>query len=81
MIIVQSVQKWSTDEVVGWLEREGLGSLCSIAREQGLDGTILLALHKVCADSVSFSHDCNDLGIPVGAVRLKLKGNLVALFG
>ena len=75
------MDKWNTDEVVAWLEREGLGSLCLTAREHGFDGSILLALHKVCADSQSFGSDCNDLGIPAGAVRFRLKGKLVALFG
>ena len=67
--------------MVAWLESEGLGELSSVARDLGFDGSILLALHKVCADSQSFGSDCNDLGIPAGAVRFRLKGKLVALFG
>ena len=77
----QAAQKWGTDEVVAWLEREGLGSLCSIAREQGLDGSILLALFKVCTDSLLFGADCTGLGISGLPLQLKLKGKLVALFG
>jgi len=72
--------KWSTDEVIAWLEREGLGALCSTAREQSFDGGILLALYDVPADT-QYGVDCKDLGIPAGAVQLKLKGRLVALFG
>ena len=75
------MQKWTTDEVVAWLESEGLGALSSIAREQGFDGSILLALHSVRMEPVAFKSDCNDLGIPGGAVQIKLKGKLVALFG
>ena len=68
-------------EVVAWLERAGLGELSSIAREQGVDGSILLALYEVRMEPVAFKSDCSDLGIPAGAVQLKLKGKLVALFG
>jgi len=68
-------------EVVAWLERVGLGELSSIAREQGVDGSILLALYEVRMDAPTFKSDCSDLGIPAGAVQLKLKGKLVALFG
>jgi len=68
--------------VVKWLEREGLGSLCSTAREQGFHGGILLALHtEVKKENGAFKSNCVDLGIPVGAVRITLKGKLVALFG
>ena len=67
--------------MVAWLEREGLGSLCSIAREQGFNGGILLALYEVRTDAATFKSDCMDLGIPVGAVQITLKGRLVALFG
>jgi len=78
---IQGAQKWGTDEVVAWLEREGLHTLCSIANEQGLDGSVLLALHKVCTDPAAYKSDCSDLGIPAGAIQLKLKGKLVTLFG
>jgi len=59
----------------------GLGELSSIAREQGVDGSILLALYEVRMEAPTFKSDCSDLGIPAGAVQLKLKGKLVALFG
>ena len=52
--------------MVAWLECEGLGSLCAIAKEQGFNGAILLALHKVCTDPAAYKSDCNDLGIPAG---------------
>ena len=67
--------------MVAWLEREGLGALSSIAREQGFDGGILLALYDVRMDAPTYKSDCNDLGIPAGAIQIKLKGRLVALFG
>ena len=73
---------WDTDEVVAWLERVGLESLCSIAREQGFNGGVLLALHtEVKKEPNSYKLDCNDLGIPAGVVQITLKGKLVALFG
>ena len=74
-------QKWTTDEVIAWLEREGLGSLCSTSQEQGFNGGILLALYDVRMDSATFKLDCRELGIPGGAVQITLKGKLVALFG
>ena len=66
--------------MVAYLEREGLGALSSIAREQGFDGGILLALYDVRMDAPTYKSDCNDLGIPAGAIQIKLKGRLVALF-
>jgi len=67
--------------VVAWLEREGLGSLCLIAREQEFNGGILLTLHtEVKKENGAFKLDCLDLGIPVGAVQITLKGKLVALW-
>jgi len=77
----KSAQKWGTEEVVVWLETEGLAALLSIAREKGFDGSILFALHGVRMEPVAFKSDCNDIGIPAGAVQLKLKGKLVTLFG
>jgi len=65
--------------VVAWLEREGLGTLCSIAVEQGFDGGTLLALHS--EDPHSFKDDCNGLGIKGLSLQPKFKGRLVALFG
>ena len=68
--------------MIAWLEREGLGALCSIAREQGFDGGVLLALHSEARkENGSYKSDCTDLGIPAGAIQIKLKGRLVALFG
>ena len=68
--------------MVAWLEREGLGSLTLIAREHKVNGGVLLALHtEVKKEPNSYKSDCSDLGIPVGAVQLTLKGKLVALFG
>ena len=80
MIVFQVAQHWGTDEVVAWLEREGLGALCSIAKDREFDGGILLALYDERADT-QYGVDCKDLGIPAGAVQLKLKGRLVVLFG
>ena len=34
----KSAQKWGTEEVVVWLETEGLAALSSIAREKALMG-------------------------------------------
>ena len=67
--------------MIAWLESVGLGALSSIAKEQGFDGSILLALHKVCTDSQSFVSDCTGLGIKGLPLQLKFKGKLVALFG
>ena len=79
---MQGVQKWGTDEVVAWLEQEGLVALSSIAKEQGFNGGILLGLHlEAKKEHGTFKADCNDLGIPAGAIQITLKGKLVALFG
>ena len=43
---MQGAQKWGTEEVVVWLEREGLGALSATAREQGFDGSCLIALYR-----------------------------------
>ena len=67
--------------MVAWLECEGLGALCSMAKEQRFNGGILLALYDVRMDAATFKSDCMDLGIPVGVVQITLKGKLVALFG
>ena len=73
---------WGTEEVVAWLERVGLGELSSIARNQGFNGGVLLALHtEVKKEPNSYKSDCSDLGITAGVVRMTLKGKLVALFG
>ena len=77
----QSAQAWDTSQVVAWLEREGLSGLCALAGEQGFDGSILLALYEVRMDATTFKSDCTDLGIPAGAIQIKLKGKLVTLFG
>ena len=70
--------------MVAWLEGEWLGELYAIAREQGLDGSILLALHsETKKENGTYTPDCHGLGInglPL-QLRLKLKGKLVALFG
>ena len=73
---MQGAQKWSTDEVVVWLEREGLGALCATTREQGVDGPCLFALFEVRLDPTAYKSDCNDLGITAGAMQIKLKGRL-----
>jgi len=74
--------EWGTDEVVAWLENEGLGSLCALAKEQGLDGSILLALHtEVKKENSTYKDDCSGLRINGLPLQLKLKGKLVALFG
>ena len=79
---LQVVQRWGTDEVVAWLEREGLDVLSSMARDQGFDGGILLALYsETKKERNSYKSDCSDLGIPAGVIQLKLKGRLVVLFG
>ena len=78
---MKGVQEWNTEEVTAWLEREGLGALCALAREHGFDGSILLALYEVRMDATTFKSDCTDLGIPAGVMQIKLKGKLVALFG
>ena len=67
--------------MVAWLEQEGLVELNPLAREQGLDGSVLLALYDVRADSPSFGADCSGLGVNGLPLQLKLKGKLVALFG
>ena len=78
----QGAGKWGTDEVVARLEREGLGELCPEAKEQGLDGSILLALHtEVMKENGTFKENCTGLGITGLPLQLKLKGKLVALFG
>ena len=77
----QGAEKWSTGEVVAWLEREGLEALTTLAREQELDGPCLFALYDVRMDPNAFKSDCRDLGIPAGAMQIKLKGRLALLFG
>jgi len=68
--------------VATWLESEGLVSLCRLAREQGFNGGVLLALHvEIKKQPNSFTSDCKELGIPAGVVQFTLKGKLVALFG
>ena len=75
-------QKWGTDEVVAWLEREGLGELSLIAMEQGLDGPSLFALfNETKKENGTYKSDCTDLGIKVGGLQIKLKGRLAILFG
>ena len=70
------------DEEVAWLVRMGLGALCSIAKEKGFNGGILLALHtEIKKENGSYKDDCADLGIPAGVAQFTLKGKLVALFG
>jgi len=66
--------------VVAWLDREGLGALSSIARDQGFDGGVLLGLYNETKNG-TFKTDCNDLGITTAAVQIKLKGRLATLFG
>ena len=68
--------------MIAWLESEGLGGLSSIAREQGFNGGILLALYnETKKESNSYKSDCQDLGIPAGVVQITLKGKLAILFG
>ena len=68
--------------MVAWLESEGLGALSSIAREQGFDGGILLALYnETKKEPNSYKADCTDLGITTAALQIKLKGRLATLFG
>jgi len=38
IVFLQVVQTWGTEEVVAWLEREGLDVLSSMARDQGFGG-------------------------------------------
>ena len=79
--VFQGAQKWNTDEVIAWLEREGLGALGELAGEKGFDGSVLFALYEVRLDGGTFMGDCNALGIPAGVLQIKLKGKLVSLFG
>ena len=67
--------------MVAWLESEGLGALSSVARDQGFNGGVLLALYDVRMDKEAYNSDCSELGIPAGMVRITLRGKLVALFG
>ena len=67
--------------MISWLECEGLGSLCSIAREQGLDGSILLALHNEAKkENGTYKDDCTGLGITGLPLQLRLRGKLAVLF-
>ena len=66
--------------MLAWLEQEGLGALSTLANEKRLEGSILLALYDARTDTAAYKYDCSDLGIPTGAIQLKLKGKLVALF-
>jgi len=52
-----------------------------MAKEQGFNGGVLLALYDVRLDAPTFKSGCSDLGIPAGVVQITLKGKLVALFG
>ena len=64
------------------MERVGLGELCSMARNKKFNGGILLALRtEIWKEPNSYKSDCEELGIPAGAIRITLKGKLVALFG
>ena len=76
-------QKWGTDEVVvSCLEREGLGELSLIAKEEGLGGPSLFALfNETKKDNGTCKSDCNHLGITAGGLQIKLKGRLAILFG
>jgi len=68
--------------VIAWLEREGLGELSLIAKEQGLDGPSLFALfNETKKDNGTYKSNCNDLGITAGGLQIKLKGRLAILFG
>jgi len=70
-----------TEEVVAWLEREGLGTLCLTARDQEWDGAFLLGLfNESKKESSSYSSDCRGLGISLPH-QIKLKGRLAILFG
>ena len=78
----QDADTWTSDEVGAWLEREGLGALSLIVKEQGLDGSILLALHtEAKKENGTYKDDTAGLGISDLPLQLKLKGKLVALFG
>ena len=65
-----------------WLEREGLGELSMIAKEQSLDGPSLFALfNETKKETNSYKSDCNDLGITAAALQIRLRGKLATLFG
>ena len=79
---MKGAHKWGTDEVVAWLESEGLRELSSVAREQGFDGPCLFALfNETKKETNSYRTDCTDLGITTATLQMKLKGRLATLFG
>jgi len=68
--------KWTTKEVVAWLDAEGLSPVAGMAEAKRWDGPLLFAFYRMPASS--FDVLCRAIGIED---PLTFSGRLARLFG
>jgi len=72
-------ESWKEEEVVGWLKKEGFGSMAAEAEKRGWDGPLLSGLFAL-SSSPCFFDACADLGLSARPDQVRLAALLRRLF-